>query len=68
MSSILIFFSETIVCNAVSFSKDVDGFSSYNLGRLVQGSLNKKGMFVPCTALAVAEIIKVTKVFSIEFR
>ncbi len=54
------------MCNSVSYAKDVDGFSSFNLGRLVQGSLNEKGVFVPCTALAVAEIIKVKMMFPIE--
>ncbi len=54
------------MCNSVACSKDVDGFSFFNLGRLVQGSLNEKGVFVPCTALAVAEIIKVKMMFLIE--
>ena len=51
--------NETVVCNAVAGSKDVDGFSDLNLGRLVQGGVGNQGVFVPCTAMAVAYIIKV---------
>jgi 5,10-methylene-tetrahydrofolate dehydrogenase/methenyl tetrahydrofolate cyclohydrolase len=51
--------NETVVCNAVAAAKDVDGFSDSNLGRLVQGGVGHRGVFVPCTALAVASIIRV---------
>jgi methylenetetrahydrofolate dehydrogenase (NADP+)/methenyltetrahydrofolate cyclohydrolase len=52
---------EDVVCNSVDASKDVDGFSVSNLGRLVQGGVGNRGVFVPCTALAVASILKVNK-------
>ena len=52
--------SEAVICNAVDASKDVDGFSAANLGRLVQGGVGHRGVFVPCTALAVASIIRVS--------
>jgi len=56
---LIIFISEIAACNSVTASKDVDGFSSVNLGKLVQGSTIENGGFIPCTALAVAEIVKV---------
>lgn len=46
--------SESRVCNSVLPGKDVDGFTGASLGRLVQG---EDGL-VPCTALAVREIVK----------
>ena len=50
---------EHIVCNAVSLSKDVDGFTSPSLGRLVQGvDSDCKSSFVPCTPLAVLKILQ----------
>lgn len=45
------------VCNAVNTNKDVDGFTSRNLGRLVQG-VGMDGAFVPCTPLAVLKILE----------
>ena len=50
---------EDVVCNGVVASKDVDGFSASNLGRLIQGGIGDRGVFVPCTALAVAIMLKV---------
>jgi 5,10-methylene-tetrahydrofolate dehydrogenase/methenyl tetrahydrofolate cyclohydrolase len=50
---------EDVVCNGVASSKDVDGFSASNLGRLVQGGVGDRGVFVPCTALAVVTMLKV---------
>ena len=50
---------ENVICNSVDATKDVDGFSASNLGRLVQGGVGDRGVFVPCTALAVATILKV---------
>ena len=41
------------VLNAVSPNKDVDGFHSLNLGKLVQSSPE----FLPCTAMAVLEML-----------
>ena len=50
---------EHIVCNEVSLSKDVDGFTSPSLGRLVQGvDSDCKASFVPCTPLAVLKILQ----------
>ncbi|KRT78670.1 hypothetical protein AMK59_7048 [Oryctes borbonicus] len=46
--------SERNVCNAVDPHKDVDGFHVTNVGRL---TLNMDS-FIPCTALAVIELIK----------
>ena len=46
--------SESLVCNSVLPDKDVDGFTGASLGKLVQG---EDGL-VPCTALAVREIVK----------
>lgn len=46
--------SERNVCNAVDPQKDIDGFHISNVGSL---ALNMD-TFVPCTALAVVEIIK----------
>ena len=47
---------EVRVCNSVDPSKDVDGFTQTNLGRLVQG-LDDRSL-IPCTALAVKKIIQ----------
>jgi len=47
--------NEVLVCNAVLPSKDVDGFTQTNLGRLMQRS--DAASLVPCTALAVKKII-----------
>ena len=45
------------MCNAVDVAKDVDGFTTANLGSLVQGvSLGRS--FVPCTPLAVLKILQ----------
>jgi len=50
--------SETHVCNSVLPSKDVDGFTASNLGRLVQGgSEGASSLMVPPTALAVKTIL-----------
>ena len=46
--------SERNVCNAVDPKKDIDGFHVTNIGKL---TLNMD-TFVPCTALAVFEMIK----------
>ena len=47
---------EYVVCNAVSPSKDVDGFTQTNLGRLMQ-SVDRDSL-MPCTALAVKRIVQ----------
>ena len=47
---------EVRVCNSVDPSKDVDGFTQTNLGKLVQG-LDDRSL-IPCTALAVKMIIQ----------
>jgi len=52
--------SESRICNSVLPDKDVDGFTGASLGRLVQG---ENGL-VPCTALAVREIVKRATSFS----
>jgi methylenetetrahydrofolate dehydrogenase (NADP+)/methenyltetrahydrofolate cyclohydrolase len=44
-----------IVFNAISVKKDVDGFSSTNLGLLAQGG---RDGFLPCTPLGIAELLK----------
>ena len=50
---------EHIICNAVFTSKDVDGFTSSSLGRLVQGvDSDCKASYVPCTPLAVLKILQ----------
>ena len=50
---------EHVICNAVHVSKDVDGFTSQSLGRLVQGvDSDCKASFVPCTPLAVLKILQ----------
>lgn len=43
------------VLNGIVYSKDVDGLSFINLGKMILG--DKKG-FVPCTALAVLKILR----------
>ena len=48
---------EQVVCNAVSVTKDVDGFTTQNLGALVQG-VSLGTSFVPCTPLAVLKILQ----------
>ena len=48
--------NEINVCNAVSPSKDVDGFTQTNLGKLMQ-NVDEEENFIPCTALAVKKII-----------
>lgn len=50
--------NEHIVCNSVHFTKDVDGFTSHNLGSLVQGVGMGQDAFVPCTPLAVLKILQ----------
>ena len=47
---------EIEVCNAVAPSKDVDGFTQTNLGKLMQ-NVDEENNFIPCTALAVKKII-----------
>jgi methylenetetrahydrofolate dehydrogenase(NAD+)/5,10-methenyltetrahydrofolate cyclohydrolase len=50
---------EHTICNAVTISKDVDGFTTPNLGRLVQGvDADCQSSFVPCTPLAVLKILQ----------
>ena len=50
---------EHVICNSVCISKDVDGFTSPSLGRLVQGvDSDCKASFVPCTPLAVLKILQ----------
>jgi len=46
---------EVVVCNSVLPSKDVDGFTQTNLGKLMQRT--DAASLVPCTALAVKKII-----------
>jgi methylenetetrahydrofolate dehydrogenase(NAD+)/5,10-methenyltetrahydrofolate cyclohydrolase len=48
---------EQLICNSVAAAKDVDGFTSQNLGKLVQG-VGIGGAFVPCTPLAVLKILQ----------
>ena len=48
---------EQLVCNTVATAKDVDGFTSQNLGNLVQG-VGLGNSFVPCTPLAVLKILQ----------
>jgi len=48
---------EQLVCNTVATEKDVDGFTSKNLGNLVQG-VGLGNSFVPCTPLAVLKILQ----------
>lgn len=48
---------EQLVCNTVTTGKDVDGFTSRNLGNLVQG-VGLGNSFVPCTPLAVLKILQ----------
>lgn len=50
--------SERNVCNAVATNKDVDGFHIENIGRVCVNM----DAFVPCTVMAVLEIIKRTKI------
>lgn len=45
---------ERTICDAVSCSKDVDGFNEKNVGRLCLDIHS----LIPCTALAVQELIK----------
>lgn len=47
---------EVIVCNSVLPTKDVDGFTQTNLGRLMQKTTDQFSL-IPCTALAVKKII-----------
>ncbi|MDR1255296.1 MAG: bifunctional 5,10-methylenetetrahydrofolate dehydrogenase/5,10-methenyltetrahydrofolate cyclohydrolase [Puniceicoccales bacterium] len=42
------------VCNAITSNKDVDGFGTENLGRLLQG----KSGFTPCTPAGIVELLK----------
>lgn len=52
--------SERTICNMVLPSKDVDGFTSHNLGSLMQSYKTDvtEDYFMPCTALAVKHILK----------
>jgi len=47
--------SERVIFNAVAPGKDVDGFSSVNLGRLVQ---EDPQAFVACTPAGIAEMVR----------
>ena len=47
-------FDEDKITNRVSSSKDVDGLTTENIGRLFDG----KNAFTPCTALGVMELFK----------
>lgn len=49
---------ERTVCNYITPGKDVDGFSFTNLGRFI---LNMDAL-LPCTALAVQDLIKSTEI------
>ena len=49
--------NDKLVCNSVATAKDVDGFTSQNLGNLVQG-VGLGNSFVPCTPLAVLKILQ----------
>lgn len=51
--------SERTVGNKMHHSKDVDGFSEINMGRL---SLNQKNGMISCTALAVVEVLKYSEI------
>ncbi|XP_045476180.1 bifunctional methylenetetrahydrofolate dehydrogenase/cyclohydrolase, mitochondrial isoform X2 [Harmonia axyridis] len=50
--------SERRLCNAVDPKKDVDGFHINNIGKLC----SNVDTFVPCTALAVIELLKRSKI------
>ncbi|KAK9887826.1 hypothetical protein WA026_000141 [Henosepilachna vigintioctopunctata] len=50
--------SERKICNAVDPQKDVDGFHLNNIGKLCVN----KDTLIPCTALAVVELIKRSKI------
>jgi methylenetetrahydrofolate dehydrogenase(NAD+)/5,10-methenyltetrahydrofolate cyclohydrolase len=50
--------SERTIGDKIHYSKDVDGFSETNMGRL---ALNIKTM-VPCSALAVVELLKFSEI------
>ncbi|WKC84981.1 bifunctional 5,10-methylenetetrahydrofolate dehydrogenase/5,10-methenyltetrahydrofolate cyclohydrolase [Borreliella lusitaniae] len=47
------------ILNGIVYSKDVDGLSFVNLGKMILG--DKKG-FIPCTALAVLKILRDEKI------
>lgn len=51
---------ETLVTNAVSTIKDVDGFDRYNVGEL--SKRGGKPLFKPCTPNGIIELIKTTGV------
>ncbi|XP_001846733.2 bifunctional methylenetetrahydrofolate dehydrogenase/cyclohydrolase, mitochondrial isoform X1 [Culex quinquefasciatus] len=53
--------NERNVCNSVSCEKDVDGLNERNAGRLYMGT----DTLIPCTALAVQELIKRSQVETI---
>jgi len=46
---------ETEVFNRISPAKDVDGFTSLNVGRLVQ---EQPGAFAPCTPAGIVELLR----------
>jgi methylenetetrahydrofolate dehydrogenase(NAD+)/5,10-methenyltetrahydrofolate cyclohydrolase len=48
--------SEIKICNAVHPTKDVDGFTQTNLGKLIQNTT--ESTILPCTALAVKRIVE----------
>ena len=52
--------SEINVCNTVSSTKDVDGFTQTNLGKLMQNV--GENSLIPCTALAVKRIVASLKI------
>ncbi len=51
--------SELMLCNSVDPTKDVDGFTTRNLGSLVQSLQARLSTtsFIPCTALAVMRLL-----------
>ncbi|EDS44520.1 bifunctional protein folD [Culex quinquefasciatus] len=53
--------NERNVCNSVSCEKDVDGLNERNAGRLYMGTDTS----IPCTALAVQELIKRSQIETI---
>ncbi|XP_023344615.1 bifunctional methylenetetrahydrofolate dehydrogenase/cyclohydrolase, mitochondrial isoform X2 [Eurytemora carolleeae] len=54
--------SEIQICNAVHPSKDVDGFTQTNLGKLMQTT---ESTILPCTALAVKRIVEELKMITL---
>ncbi|HOX23750.1 MAG TPA: tetrahydrofolate dehydrogenase/cyclohydrolase catalytic domain-containing protein, partial [Elusimicrobiales bacterium] len=50
------------ICDLVTPEKDIDGVSTYNMGRLFLckefKEIAQTGIFVPCTALAVVKLLR----------